>query len=106
MALSKNIAIPRGSHVTLNFSNVPAGELPGDEVKFTVSRGPNSTVKIIGPKDCTTPNEQGVYRCTLTASDTDKTPGKYFWDTRINTEGSETLLAYGVFVITPIAQLP
>lgn len=106
MAETTNIAIPRGSKYTLLFRNTPAGVLPGSTIKFTVSRNPDSATKLIGPKDCSAPNGSGEYICVLTSEDTDISHGKYFWDTRIVDEGNETLLASGLFVITPIAQLP
>ena len=106
MALTKNLAVPRGSKVTLNFSNTPAGALPGNTIKFTVARAPNSATKIIPAKACSAPNSDGKYNCSLSSSDTDVTPGKYFWDTRIVDAGNETLLASGLFVVTGIAQLP
>lgn len=106
MALTKNLAVPRGSKVTLNFSNTPAGTLPGTMIKFTVSRAPNSATKIIPKKACSAPDSDGKYNCSLSSSDTNVTPGKYFWDTRIDEAGNETLLGSGLFVITGIAQLP
>lgn len=106
MATKTNIAIPRGSSVRLNFSNAPAGALPGSTVKFTVSRKANSSTKIISTKSCSTPDGNGAFYLDLTASDTNVDPGEYFWDTRVTTSGVETLLGYGLFTVTPIAQLP
>ena len=106
MAETKNISIPRGSKVTLNFPNVGAEELPGVTMHFTVARAPNSLVKIIGPKTCTVPDEDGSFSCDLSAEETNVTPGKYFYDVRCVVEGAETLLASGICVITGIAELP
>lgn len=106
MAETTNIAIPRGSKYTLLFRNTPAGVLPGSTIKFTVSRNPDSATKLIGPKACSAPNGSGEYTCALTSEDTDIPHGKYFWDTRIDEAGNETLLGSGLFVITGIAQLP
>jgi hypothetical protein len=105
MAETKNIAIPRGSRATLNFANVGTDALPGTSIKVTVARAPNSTVKMIGPKDCTTPSDD-AFTCVLSSQDTDVAPGKYFWDARCVDEGAETLLVSGICVITPVAGLP
>lgn len=107
MATETNLSIPRGSKVTLNFSKTPAGVLPGSTIKFTVARRANSATKVIGPKDCTvTSAPNGTYTCVLDADDTDITPSVYLWDTRCVDSGAETLLGYGLFEVTAIAQLP
>lgn len=106
MAIRTNISVPRGSSIRLNFYNKPPGALPGSTIKFTVSRAPNSSTKIIATKACATPDEDGEYHCDLTATETNVTPGEYFWDTRLVDSGAETLLGSGIFTITPIAQLP
>jgi len=106
MAEKKNISVPRGSSVRLIFRNKAGVALPGSTVKFTVSRAPNSSTKIIPTKACSTPDEQGDCYCDVTADETDVTPGEFFYDARVVTAGSETLLVSGVFSITPIAQLP
>lgn len=106
MAITTNIVIPRGSKVTLRFFNTPAGALPSSTIKFTVSRNPDSATKLIAPKACSAPNLSGEYTCELSASETNLAKGKYFWDTRVDEAGNETLLGSGLFVITGIAQLP
>lgn len=104
MATETNISIPRGSKATLNFT-LSSGVLPGSDIRFTVSRAPNSATKMVAPKTCTVTSTT-EYNSALSATETDLTPAVYYWDSRCVDSGSETLLGYGLFEITAIAQLP
>ncbi len=105
MAVTKNIELFEGEDKTLvDSAATPPVNITGWTLSFTVKidredASPVLISKTVGAGIVITDASNGVFSITLTAADTNITPGKYQYDIWRTNSGAETMLTEGVLTI-------
>lgn len=105
MAFEDEITIFRGTAVTVKFAMEPVEDITGWTIEFTVEGSPRLP-KFIQKGASVTSGPGGLFEVTLTAVETDLTPGAYQYDAFRTDSGSQRALAVGTFVVRDVARLP
>lgn len=97
MVTVQRTLIYRGERATLNFT-MTAGSVTGRTIAFTVAAQKNAATKLITKAGTVT--AAAAFNVALTATDTNLTPGNYYWDAWTTDSGQEELIAEGSFLLT------
>ena len=105
---TETILVYRGEQVVLNWAMtpVPVGGIVGWNLSFTVAKKVNALSKLISKVPVIDDPVAGTFHVTLTDEDTDLKPGTFVYDVWRTDDGSEQLLALGVFMLSGDARVP
>lgn len=101
------ITMSRGDDHIQPFVVVPAEDITGWTIIFTVARRPNSATKLFTKTCVHLVDADGTFKASISAADTeDLEPGTYFWDVTRTNSGVVRVLGRGDFVLEATARLP
>ena len=103
----QTITVYRGESVIQPFTMSPVEDITGWTLKFTVTKSPDKTAKILGPLAVTIDNAAlGKFHVTLLEEQTNLRAGTYRWDVWRTDEGFEQVKAIGDLVVLGDSRVP
>ena len=105
--LIQTAEIDRGQPLQMDFTMVPATDITGWTMQFTLAANKNTVTKLWQTTALVVVNASiGTFNIVVPTTQTDREPGTYWFDVWRTNASNERLLAIGYLTIVPVVRLP